>query len=60
MSQVLRMSKIPNMSRYKYNNIIIEINVMSEILSARFAHPGTPQLTILHISQELEHSNNES
>ena len=49
MSQVLRMSKIPNMSRYKYNKIIIEINVMSEILSARFAHPGTLQLTILHI-----------
>ena len=37
------------MPQCSYNNVIIALDItMSEFLSARFVHPGPPQLTILY------------
>ena len=45
----IKHARVLNRPRYNYNNIIIIVTnvIMLEFLSARFVHPGAPQLTIL-------------
>ena len=47
-ASTIKYSRVLNMLRYIYNNIITVTNVIIlEFLSARFVHPGSPQLIIL-------------